>query len=65
MTLAGRLQVSAIAPIGALPMKKSIRNLVLLSILSFAAVPMMRADMMGTNPRPQRSAISFFSFFGW
>lgn len=49
-------------------MKKSIRNLALLSILSLAAAPMMHADVMGTNPRPQlRSSMSWatvFSFFG-
>jgi hypothetical protein len=34
-------------------MKKSFRTIALMSTLTVAAAPVMRAEPLGTNPRPQ------------
>ena len=39
-------------------MQKSIRTLALTLALTFAAVPMIHADRMGTNPPPQFDAMA-------
>jgi hypothetical protein len=39
-------------------MKKTIRAFALLSVLSVAVSPILRAEVMGTNPRPQVAASS-------
>jgi hypothetical protein len=40
-------------------MKNTIRTLALISTLSLSAAPTMRAEVMGTNPRPQAAPMSF------
>ena len=34
-------------------MRKSVRNLALISLLSLTAAPSLKAERMGGNPRPQ------------
>jgi hypothetical protein len=40
-------------------MKNTMRTFALISALTLAATPMMHAEVMGTNPRPQVASMSF------
>ena len=39
-------------------MQKSIRLFALAAVMSFVAVPSMRAEQMGTNPHPQVTKVA-------
>ena len=46
-------------------MNKSVRTIALMTVLTLTAVPMLKAEPMGTNPRPQEDVpASVWSGFG-